>query len=982
MVQVPLERHPVELLADDFARRCRLGESPSASEYIAQHPEHAAEIERLFPAVALMERLRGAAWANREACRQRPGQADPPQDLGDFRLIREIGRGGMGIVYQAEQLSLRRHVAVKILPEYVLLRRNRLKRFQCEARTAARLHHTNIVPVFGIGEQGGLHYYVMPLVRGVGLDEVLRELKAAQSAEGFRRSGDAAPDLGRVVQTLIAEKFGTASTTSGDMRRGAGDPETALAGNASSATGVAVRDIQTAGSQPCGAGPRDQIPDGGRLGYWRTVAHIGRQAAEALQYAHSQGTLHRDIKPGNLLVDGNGEVFVADFGLARAVDGAHVSRTGEVVGTLRYMAPEQLRGAVEQRSDLYSLGLTLYELLTLRSAFEDPDRTESGGAGRPEPVRPHKFNPAVPRDLETIVLKCLAFEPSQRYPTAEALAGDLRSFLADKPIQARRASWFERAWRWRRRNPALAMMSGLAAALVVCILATASAGYVENRRACAAAQKSLVRAEATSQLALDVLDNIYLRLSPDHLLIVSDSDPGGGVCTCVGLRSSTSALPAGERPATLVQASEETASLLQNLLVFYDRLAEQVSDDSRVTLQSAIASRRVGDIRQRLGQLDRAEAEYRRAVQKLAACSLSKATPEARAELAHCHNEIGNVQSARLDAAAAYASHGRAWQALRPPAPISDRPEAFRYELARTMYFLATKRSGTSDLGPPTPARKDCRRAAIKLLEQLLLEQPGVPDYQFLLALCHRPSVIGPAPEGDSTAAHGRQRAIEILENLTARYPDVADYRYELTTTYAWTPVRLFPWQRRTAAPSEAELNLTKALAESQRLVAHHPENPHYARCEALILAKWAAICWETGRLGQAETLFQQALQRQNAVVATAAHLPAHHRVLAEFLRLRVAQVRYERAAGGQAARRESRELLQTCVTNLKDLLLQPELAKDQLARSTLSIATHMLNDVADPSGSTNLHVCHGLESDPRATEQDPPRFQAVLIGR
>jgi serine/threonine protein kinase len=194
----------------------------------------------------------------------------------------------------------------------------------------------------------------------------------------------------------------------------------------------------------------------GRLGahYWQSVARIGLQAAEALHYAHAQGTLHRDIKPANLLLDTHGTVWLADFGLAKAAQSDDISRSSDLVGTLRYMAPEQFRGTTDRRSDLYSLGLTLYELLTLRAAYAETEyshliqRITQGS-----PPAPGSSNREIPRDLETIILKASSHDASQRYPSAEAMADDLRCFLEDRPSRARRVGPVERLGRWCRSSP-------------------------------------------------------------------------------------------------------------------------------------------------------------------------------------------------------------------------------------------------------------------------------------------------------------------------------------------------------------------------------------------------------------------------------------------------------------------------------------------------------------------------------------------------
>src|SRR5205814_1710081 len=186
--------------------------------------------------------------------------------------------------------------------------------------------------------------------------------------------------------------------------------------------------------------------------YWQSVARVGMQVADALAHAAGQGVLHRDIKPSNLLLDETGNVWVTDFGLAKAAsDGDGLTHTGDIVGTLRYMAPERFSGKGDLRSDVYSLGLTLYELLTLRPAFDAADRSKLvKQVLHDEPVRPRKLNPGVPRDLETVVLKAIARDPAHRYQTPAEMAEDLKRFVEDRPVRARRASLPERFWRWCR----------------------------------------------------------------------------------------------------------------------------------------------------------------------------------------------------------------------------------------------------------------------------------------------------------------------------------------------------------------------------------------------------------------------------------------------------------------------------------------------------------------------------------------------------
>jgi WD40 repeat protein/serine/threonine protein kinase len=396
---------------------------------------------------------------------------EPVDRLGDFRIVREVGRGGMGVVYEAEQISLGRRVALKLLPHRGLLDAKQRQRFEREAKAAAKLHHTNIVPVFGTGEHDGQPYYVMQLIDGQGLDAVIEALRRGPPA-GVPTTLPAAPDgaAAAVAHSLLTGHFAGAAPSSdgltvdlpGEARP---RPEPPSASAALPASGV--------GSS---SGAR-------KASYWRGVALIGVQVADALEYAHKQGVLHRDVKPSNLLLDARGTAWVTDFGLAKADDRANLTAAGDILGTLRYMPPEAFDGVTDARTDVYALGLTLYELLALRPAFDESDRNKlikqvtSG-----EPPRLDRVNPAVPRDLVTIVHKAADRDPARRYQTAGDLAADLRRFLADEPIKARRTSSLERLGRWGRRNPGVAASLGVIAVLLagVSVASTVAAWRFER----------------------------------------------------------------------------------------------------------------------------------------------------------------------------------------------------------------------------------------------------------------------------------------------------------------------------------------------------------------------------------------------------------------------------------------------------------------------------------------------------------------------
>jgi serine/threonine protein kinase len=491
MADSPAERNPVEQLAEEFLERYRRGERPALTEYTQKYPEWADRIRDLFPALVLMEEV---GPRKGDSARVRAVTAGDPalERLGDYRLLRQVGRGGMGIVYEAEQEALGRHVALKILPFQARADATSLARFRREARAAARLHHTNIVPVFDVGESQGFHYYAMQFIQGQGLDEVLFELQRLRTGPAPILPANQLTQMPRgkltaqLANGLVSGQFANAA---------AGDEQGPVAENGACAAPDGTRTKEYL--PPASATPPDstaaarkspsELSTQSHFHYYRSVARVGLQVAEALAYAHAQKILHRDIKPSNLLLDTQGTVWVTDFGLAKE-EGDDLTRTGAVVGTLRYLAPERFEGVSHPQGDIYSLGLTLYELLTLRPAFEECDQGRLVWRVKheePPPVR--KLDGRVPRDLETIVIKAIAKEPKQRYPTADEMAEDLRRFLEDRPIRARRSGVLERSWRWCRRNPSLAVLTAvmalfLLAGTIVATLAAVEFGQQEKKR--------------------------------------------------------------------------------------------------------------------------------------------------------------------------------------------------------------------------------------------------------------------------------------------------------------------------------------------------------------------------------------------------------------------------------------------------------------------------------------------------------------------
>jgi tRNA A-37 threonylcarbamoyl transferase component Bud32/WD40 repeat protein len=499
-------------LAHDFAERFRRGERPSLTEYAVKYPALAADIRELFPAMALIEQFGSVAGpiAGTSARTATP-DGSAPRQLGEYRILREVARGGMGIVYEAVQESLGRHVALKVLPFQSLANATHRERFRREARAAANLHHSNIVPVFGVGEHDGIHYFAMQFIQGQALDSVLHEVSRLRRARASEVGGmaEATHPPARVVrgEDLSASLAGGLLT--GRFSGKAPEEHDRLTDKPVTADQCSRNSKTDPGHGPSGSTSEVLAGKSGfgtrsDAQYFRSVAQVGIQVADALSYAHQQGVLHRDVKPSNLLLDSQGTVWVTDFGLAKSEGTDELTGPGDFVGTLRYTAPERFEGQDDVRSDVFSLGLTLYEMVTLRPAFAASGRAQMiERLLHEQPRPPRKCDAHVPQDLDTLILKAIAKEPGQRYQSAGELADDLRQFLADRPIRARRSRWTERLWRWCRRNPAVATLTTTVALLLVAVAVGSGVAALRLGAALADANGNLNRA-LTAEVDADV----------------------------------------------------------------------------------------------------------------------------------------------------------------------------------------------------------------------------------------------------------------------------------------------------------------------------------------------------------------------------------------------------------------------------------------------------------------------------------------------
>jgi serine/threonine protein kinase/tetratricopeptide (TPR) repeat protein len=860
------QRDPLEVLAEEFTSRQRQGQSPSVSEYARRYPQLADQIRELFPAIAAVEQLK----ARNERASGGRASLGPIrlERLGDFRIIRELGRGGMGIVYEAEQESLTRRVAIKVLPRQALLEANQLERFQREARVAAGLHHTNIVQVLGVGEHDGFHYYVMQLVDGVSLDDIVSHLGGRD-----------------------------------DDR-----PESETVELDASPGGAESRTEQIESICELLFGPTDQR-NRRSLQYWRAIANIGLQVAAALSHAHGRDALHRDVKPANVMINDSGLAQLTDFGLAKATGSSDVTQSGGITGTLRFMAPEQFHGQTDVRSDVYSLGLTLYELLTLQPAYDEPDHSSLiHRITHSDPQRPGKINPNIPRDLETIVLKAIARNPDHRYGSADAMAADLRRFIEDRPITARQVTSAERLWRWSRRNPVVAALSAVVLLLAVLTAGISAVGYLQTQQALTAEARQRGRAEKNAELAFAALDRIFERFAPTsgHTYWRLALDNGQTIGT----------------QASAPMLSPQIAGLLEELLGFYDELARRGADERAVRWKVAGACQRVGSIQHQLGQYAQAIVSYRRAVGLYGKLMDDKSgDPNVPLIVARLQNELGLLYRRQRAGEKSTETHKQALEILEALAKSGANTKDILYEQARTHYFLGSGRpdesvpphllesTGPRRDGPPNdlrdgPPRRGRRRReehdgppdgprdgrprrrpgrggiqpqqenrierdrhlaqAVTILEALEKEDPTNGNYRYLLALCYHERFL----RGRRHRAEGYEEweivATAIMKRLIEDFPGVPDYRHRLAHIYS---VRMGPDSLDLERSEDAIDRYTKALELMEGLVGKHPHIPAYQGSLANVLHKLGAAVGRSGKHGKAVDHLRRSVRIQSALV-------------------------------------------------------------------------------------------------------------------
>jgi serine/threonine protein kinase/tetratricopeptide (TPR) repeat protein len=807
------------------------GAAPNCDALLAEHPDLADELRPYLDSLRMLHSAARDMKNPRPAGGAAATETTKPRQIGDYRIVREIGRGGMGIVYEAHQESLNRQVALKILPFAAVLDQRQIARFRNEAQAAAQLHHAHIVPVFAVGQEQGVYYYAMQYIEGQSLEQAIEELRQENQHRTERTT--------RVDGAIN----GSTSTLSMD------------------------------------AAGRWSTQHAQQSDFFRTVARLGIEAAEALQHAHEHGIIHRDVKPSNLLLDKQGRLWVTDFGLARMQTDHGVTLTGDVVGTLRYMSPEQAGGeaVLDARTDIYSLGVTLYELLTRRHAHGGDDRQlllrQIVGE---EPIAPRRIDPAVPADLETIVLSAMSKARDERYPSARAVAEDLERFITGKPTLARRPTLADRAVKWARRHRSLVKLAA-GAMFALCAVSIAALLVVlrEQARTAAAltvARENFVRAEKHFQQARGAVDEFGIRMA-DRLMEI----PG---------------------------AEAAQRDLLVAALQYYHQFVAEAGDDPRLRHETALAHFKSGMIAAKLGATTDAIAEYR-AAQKLLS-QLAAAEPgnqevtgqiavtcnnlglllaargevdEARKfhdeaiaiqqrllrehpgdvrfvdQLAESHANLGMLLDQLGDGKGAERSLLAAINLLRPLQASHGRNANFARNLAivyNNLSYVLRARSPT--------AAETASREAIAILQALSEESAGHPEFLDDLALCYNNlAALESQSQRWDDAIAWHERAIALQDQMIRKAPSVVRHRSELAASLN----NLGVVYCRAVRPAEADAAFDRARSLLATLAEDYPDELAYSSSWAVLLNNQAIALAAAGRHQDALELYPTAIETE-----------------------------------------------------------------------------------------------------------------------
>ncbi|MBL9161766.1 MAG: serine/threonine protein kinase [Planctomycetaceae bacterium] len=682
------------------------GLPPDVERLAVEHPDLAEELRSYADSLQVLHQMT-TGLRPESAQPQASAATGRAKRLGDYEILREVGRGGMGVVYEARQLSLNRLVALKVLPFAAMLDERQIARFRTEAQAAAQLHHPNIVPVHAVGQERGVHYFAMQFIAGQSLEHAIDELR------GYAMPTDPTISYSR----------------------------------ASAAVKVAERERDTAIDSAFST----RVSTHSRT-YCHSVARLMLQAADAVDHAHQLGVIHRDVKPSNLLLDRSGKLWITDFGLARIQSDSGVTISGDIVGTIRYMSPEQAAGnsaLVDARTDVYALGATLYELLTLRPAHVGSGRQEIlRQIEAVEPASPRSLNPAVPFDLETITLRALAKARDERYPTARALAEDLRRFLNGEPTEARRPTPIDRAAKWALRHRKIVALAATFLVVLTCVSATSALMIAQGERrtkdALAASEANRLRAEEHYQQARQVVDRFG------------------------GIANELSRLP-GAEPLR--------RTLLNDTLEYYRQFVARAAGDEQLAAEMAGAYHKAAVIAEAIGDRQDALEFCDRSLQLFAELTAKSPDDETlQARQANAYNSLGLLLGATGKSQKALEAYARAiqlQQAIADRRPGAAQPEQ---SLAETYSNLGLLQG---QLGDKNAARKSLA-AAIRLFKQLLKEEPRDVDLRHTLAIGYNNLSFVERGDDWNDSETSCRSAIALLDELVAENSSRLAFRSDL----------------------------------------------------------------------------------------------------------------------------------------------------------------------------------------------------------
>jgi serine/threonine-protein kinase len=780
----------LRLLEQEYRVRQRYGDRPSSGEYRARFPQ-------LIVTDQDLEGSLPRAGAEPEGLPQIPG----------YELLGLLGRGGMGVVYKARQVRLKRLVALKMILAGPHAEPEQTARFRAEAEAVAQLQHPHIVQIYEVGEHGGLPYFSLEFVDGGSLDKHLAGAPrpprpAAQLVETLARAMHCAHERGIVHRDLKPANILLRRKSETRNPKSETNPKSEI--------------------------PRTETPSAPRLGFENSD----------LEFASDFEFRISDFEPK-----------ITDFGLAKRLEGdAGQTRTGAIMGTPSYMAPEQAQGKTKQvgpTADVYALGVILYEMLTGRPPFRGETAWDTvQQVLTEEPVSLTRLQPRVPRDLETICLKCLAKEPGKRYPSAQALADDLRRFLASESIHARPTPAWERGVKWARRRPALAALlgvSGTAALTVLVVVLVANARLQAERDDARAARQE---AEVHFRAARDAVDQMLTRLGDERL-------------------------------AHVPQMELLRRDLLGDALRFYQQFLEHKSTDPAVRLETGRAHRRMADIHKLLDQHAGAEQHYRHSLAALD--RLADEYPgvaDHRAELASSHNNLGLLLESLGRLPEAEQAYRQGLDLLRPLADEFPTEPQYQEKAAGSSNNLGNV---LADTGRHRESEQAYRRA-VEVYTRLAADFPTVPAYQRKLAtsqhnLGQQLVATNRLPEAEAVY----RQALAVMERLVADGPHDTGFRQGLARCHTSLGLLLGD----TARPGEAEKALRQALDTQARLAADYPHVPAYRQYHAGALTNLGHLLQRTGRPGEAEEALGRARELQAKLVADFPRVPAYRLELA-----------------------------------------------------------------------------------------------------